>query len=227
MAHRTVMCFGDSNTHGTRAMRHLDDRRRHERSARWPSVMATALGPDWEVIAEGQPGRTSVFEDPIEGIHKSGLRALPALLESHRPLDLVLIMLGTNDLKACFGLSATDIARGIQRLGLEVARSDSGPDGAAPKVMLLAPVCVIETGCLADVFAGGAEKSAALPGHLAQIAAAQGFGFADINTVANVDPVDGIHLSADSHIAIGAHIAKAVADVMPKAQQGGQNAQGN
>lgn len=215
MAPRTLLCFGDSNTHGTLAMRHMGDRRRLIGAERWPSVMAAALGPDWEVIAEGHPGRTTVFEDPIEGVHKSGLRALPALLESHRPLDLVLIMLGTNDLKARFGLSAHDIALGVQRLALDVRGSDSGPDGQAPQVMLAAPVKAVEAGCLAPIFAGCAEKSAALPAHLAQIATDHGFGFADANAVAAVDPVDGIHLNADSHAAIGAHLAQAVNDFMP------------
>ena len=214
MAARTALCFGDSNTHGTLAMRHMGDRRRLDRDQRWPSVMAAALGDSWDIIAEGHPGRTSVFEDPIEGKHKSGLRVLHALLESHRPLDLVLIMLGTNDLKARFGLSASDIALGIQRLGQEVRRSDSGPDGAPPRVMLVAPVRVLEADCLADIFAGAKNKSTALPGHLAQIAASQDFGFADTNSVAQVDPVDGIHLSAESHAAIGAHVAKAVSDFM-------------
>ncbi|WP_108837190.1 SGNH/GDSL hydrolase family protein [Tateyamaria sp. Alg231-49] len=214
MPQRTVLCFGDSNIHGTRAMRHMGDRRRLERNQRWPTVMATVLGPDWDVIAEGHPGRTSVFEDPIEGAHKSGLRALHALLESHRPIDLVLIMLGTNDLKARFGLSASDIALGIQRLALEVRRSDSGPDGTAPQVMLMAPVRVLEMGCLSEIFSGAENTSSALPGHLAQIAASQDFGFTDTNSVARVDPVDGVHLSAESHAAIGAHVAKAVTDFM-------------
>ncbi|MEO0380729.1 MAG: SGNH/GDSL hydrolase family protein [Pseudomonadota bacterium] len=214
MRQRTALCFGDSNTHGTVAMVHPMDRRRFDRAKRWPTVMAGALGPDWEVIAEGHPGRTSVFEDPIEGIHKSGVRALPALLESHRPLDLVVIMLGTNDLKARFGLSTNDIALGIERLGQEVARSDSGPNRSVPQVMLVAPVCVIEAGCLAEIFAGATEKSAALPQRMEQIATANGFGFVDTNAVARIDPVDGIHLSADSHAAIGAHIAKAVVDFM-------------
>ncbi|MEO9572591.1 MAG: SGNH/GDSL hydrolase family protein [Tateyamaria sp.] len=210
----TVLCFGDSNTHGTLAMHHMGDRRRLARDQRWPSVMAETLGANWDVIAEGHPGRTSVFEDPIEGEHKSGLRALHALLESHRPLDLVLIMLGTNDLKARFGLSASDIALGIQRLALEVRRSDSGPNGTPPQVMLVAPVRVIEAGCLAEIFAGAENTSTALPGHLAKIAASQNFGFADTNSVARVDPVDGIHLSEESHAAIGAHVAKAVTDFM-------------
>ncbi|WP_299730366.1 SGNH/GDSL hydrolase family protein [uncultured Tateyamaria sp.] len=215
MAPRTILCFGDSNTHGTLAMRHMGDRRRLARAERWPSVMGAALGPDWEVIAEGHPGRTTVFEDPIEGEHKSGLRTLPALLETHRPIDLVLLMLGTNDLKARFGLTAFDIALGVQRLALDVRRSDSGPDGAPPQVMLVAPVKAVEAGCLAPIFTGCAETSAALPAHLSQIATAHGFGFADANAVARVDPVDGIHLSAESHAAIGAHLAQAVTDFMP------------
>lgn len=214
MARRTVLCFGDSNTHGTLPMHFMGDRRRLGRAERWPSVMAATLGPDWDVIAEGHPGRTSVFEDPIEGAHKSGLRCLPALLESHRPLDLVILMLGTNDLKARFGLTARDIALGVQRLALDIARSDSGPEAQAPRVMVVAPVQVMEAGCLADIFAGASPKSAALPEQLAQIATAHGFGFADLNTVAQVDPVDGIHLSADSHAAIGAHVARAVTAFM-------------
>ncbi|MEL6806467.1 MAG: SGNH/GDSL hydrolase family protein [Pseudomonadota bacterium] len=214
MPPRTVLCFGDSNTHGTLAMRHAGDRRRLDRRQRWPSVMAETLGASWDVIAEGHPGRTSVFEDPIEGAHKSGLRALHALLESHRPLDLVLIMLGTNDLKARFGLSTNDIALGIQRLGQDILRSDSGPDHSAPQVILVAPVRATEAGCLAEIFAGAPDKSAALPQRLAQIATDNGFGFVDANDVATVDPVDGIHLSADSHAAIGAHIARAVTEFM-------------
>lgn len=207
---RTVLCFGDSNTHGTLAMATTVDRRRLDRPDRWPSVMAAALGADVEVIAEGHPGRTTVFEDPIEGVEKSGLRALPVLLESHRPIDLVLVMLGTNDMKARFGQSAVDVALGLQRIGMEIRRSDSGPDRQPPQVMLIAPVRAMETGIFTDVFAGAAAKSAALPGVLARIAKAQGFGFVDLNEVAQVDPVDGIHLDRAAHAAIGAYLADAV-----------------
>jgi len=214
MAPRTLLCFGDSNTHGTQAMRHMGDRRRLPRPERWPSVMGAALAPEWDVIAEGHPGRTTVFEDPVEGVHKSGLRTLPALLESHRPLDLVLIMLGTNDLKARFGLTAFDIALGVQRLALDVRRSDSGPDGRPPQVILVAPVSARPAGCLAPIFEGCAPTSAALPGHLGQIAAANDLGFVDLNAVAQVDPVDGIHLDAKGHAAIGAHVARAVTEFM-------------
>ena len=214
MAVRSVLCFGDSNTHGTRAMRTPTDKHRHPKPQRWPSVMATALGEDWDVIAEGHPGRTTVHDDPIEGAHKNGFRVLHALLESHRPLDLVILMLGTNDLKARFGLSAHDIMLGVQRLVGELQRSDCGPEGRAPAVLVVAPVAVSETGIFTEIFAQAAAKSAELPNLLCAMAARSGAGFVDLNPVASIDPVDGIHLDAQAHAAIGAQIAQAVQDHM-------------
>ena len=207
----SILCFGDSNTHGTLAHRHLGDKRRLEKPDRWPSVMSAALGPDYDVIAEGHPGRTSVLEDPIEGVEKSGLRAIKILLESHRPIDLVIVMLGTNDTKARFGQSAVDIALGIQRIAMEISRSDCGPNGQPPHVMLVAPARIQETGIFKDIFAGAAAKSTALPGYLKEVAELHGFGFVDINTVAQVDPIDGIHLDVATHSAIGTHLASEVA----------------
>ncbi|WP_375230220.1 SGNH/GDSL hydrolase family protein [Roseobacter sp. S98] len=207
-----VLCFGDSNTHGTQAMRFWGDRRRFAREARWPDVMARELGAGWDVIAEGHPGRTAVFDDPIEGSHKNGQRALPVLLESHRPLDLVVVMLGTNDLKARFGVSATDIALGIERLVQDISRSDAGPDGNAPTVIIAAPAGATETGIFEEIFAGAAAKSRALPAILEQMATRHGVGFFNAGSVAEVDPVDGIHLSAQAHEAIG----RAMADTVRK-----------
>ena len=93
---KTIVCFGDSNTHGTCPMRDLDDVGRFDAQTRWPGVMAAALGAGWQVIEEGHPGRTTVHDDPLEGRHKNGMPALLVALETHRPIDLVIIMLGTN-----------------------------------------------------------------------------------------------------------------------------------
>ncbi|MEP5088996.1 MAG: SGNH/GDSL hydrolase family protein [Paracoccaceae bacterium] len=210
MQTRSILCFGDSNTHGTRAMRDLGDRIRFDKGRRWPDIMATRLGDGWEVIAEGHPGRTAVFDDPIEGTHKNGLRSLHALLESHRPLDLVIIMLGTNDLKARFNATASDIVLGIQRLALEVLRSDCGPEGAAPQVVLVAPVPILEAGVLAEIFAGGSIKSKAVPSLVQNVAARHRFGFVEAGKVASVDPTDGVHLDEVAHAAIGSEMATAV-----------------
>ena len=210
---RTVLCFGDSNTHGTRAIARWGDRGRFDHAARWPSVMAKQLGEGWEVIAEGHPGRTAVFDDPVEGAHKNGLRALPVLLESHKPLDLVIVMLGTNDLKARFGVPASDIALGLERIVQAIRLSDAGPEGAAPRVLLAAPVPVIETGVLETMFAGGAEKARALPPLLAEVAARQGTGFFDLAPVAVVDTTDGVHLGTAAQAAIGRAMAQAVTEL--------------
>lgn len=217
---RTVLCFGDSNTHGTRAMRSATDRRRFDKAIRWPSVMAGVLGPDWEVIAEGHPGRTAVFDDPIEGPHKNGQTALPVLLETHRPIDLVIVMLGTNDLKARFNQSAHDIALGLRRLAIDVLRNDSGPDARAPQVLLAAPVPVIEAGAMAQTFAGAAQKSRRIADLLRDVAHELDVGFADMGAVAEVDPVDGIHLTEEAHAAIGSAMAKAVLDSTSRSEEG-------
>lgn len=207
---RTVLCFGDSNTHGTIAMATVAERRRHDKADRWPNVMASELPADWDIIAEGHPGRTAVWDDPIEGQHKNGARVLQALLETHRPIDLVVLMLGTNDLKSRFGLSAHDIALGVQRLVTEIRASDCGPDATAPDVLLAAPVIVHEVGIFEHVFAGAAAKSRQLPTLLRDVAKRHDVGFIDLNTVAQTDPVDGIHLNRNAHAAIGTSMARAV-----------------
>lgn len=97
-------------------MASLDEDRRFGRAIRWPGVLAAALGPGWDVIEEGHPGRTTVHDDPIEGAHRNGLTVLPAIVESHRPVDIAVLMLGTNDHKQRFSLTGFDIARGARRL---------------------------------------------------------------------------------------------------------------
>lgn len=210
---RTALCFGDSNTHGTIAMRTPTDRRRHPLESRWTSVLARQLKDSWHIIPEGHPGRTSVFNDPIEGHHKNGLSALKAILESHRPLDLVVLMLGTNDLKARFSVSAHDIALGLQRLVAEVNASDCGPDGKAPRVLLVAPVAVLEVGIFDQIFAGANQKSKQLPALIETIAQNNAAAFLDANRVATVDPVDGIHLDTTAHDAIGKALAETISDL--------------
>jgi lysophospholipase L1-like esterase len=147
------------------------------------------------------------------------------LLESHRPLDLVVVMLGTNDLKARFGASASDIALGVERLVAEILRSDAGLAGGAPQVLVAAPCAVQETGVFAEVFAGAAPKSHALPAALAAVADRQGAGFFDAGIVASVDAVDGIHLDAAGHAAIGAALAAAVRQQLASREE--SDAQGN
>lgn len=213
MSQKTVMCFGDSNTHGTIALRQPLDIRRFARDVRWPGQMAAALGSDWHVVEEGLPSRTTVHDDPVEGHHKNGVRVLPALLDSHRPLDLVIVMLGTNDLKMRYNVPAMDIAISAEQLLRIIAGSIAGPDLKPPQALLVSPVPIEETGFLAEMFAGGAAKSRLLATYFQSIAARHGAGFFDAGSVAVVDPVDGIHLTADAHAALGGAMARKVRDM--------------
>ena len=199
MSDRVILAFGDSNTHGASAIAPDETWVRYGPEIRWPTRLAGLLGAGWQVVEEGLPGRTTVFDDPISGAHKNGLRVLPAILETHAPVDLVILMLGTNDLKARFSLPAEDIAKGVARLVTEIRRMGAGPAGGNPDILIVAPAPILETGVPGPRMAGGAAKSRRLAALYAELAARTGCGFFDAGTVAEVDPMDGIHLTPGAH----------------------------
>lgn len=206
---RTLLLFGDSNTHGTMPMGDLGLSERYPRDERWAGRLQRLL-PDWEVINEGHPGRTTVHDDPIEGAHRNSLTVLPALLESHRPIDVILIMLGTNDLKERFSVNAGDIALSLERLVRVVRASGAGPDGQPPGVLLVAPPPILEVGCLASMFAGGAAKSRALAAEIAAAAGRTGVPFLDAGQVVAVSPIDGIHFGPEANAPLAQAFAAAI-----------------
>ena len=206
---KTILCYGDSNTHGAVPMEDIDDNRRFGPTERWTGVMRGILGPDWHVVEEGLPGRTTVLDDPIEGLYKNGLTYLPPCLESHRPIDVVTIALGTNDLKTRFGMPAGDIADGAGVL-VETVAAVLGRYGQSAKVLLIAPPPILEVGCLADMFAGGAAKSQAFARHYAAVARRFGAAFLDAGSVIASSKIDGIHFDAAEHQALGKAVAAAV-----------------
>ncbi len=208
MSGPVILAFGDSNTHGTLALADWARRDRLPHADRWTTRLAELTGAT--VIPEGHPGRTTVHDDPVEGAHKNGLAALPVALETHRPIDLVIVMLGTNDCKPRFAVGPVDIARSVDRLLDVIAASGAGPGGRAPALLVAAPVPVREEGLLAEIFAGGAAKSQALAKPLAEMAAARGAWFFDAGLHAEVSPIDGVHLTAEGHAAIADGLAKLV-----------------
>lgn len=207
---RTVLCFGDSNTYGAVPSLARGGGRRYAPDRRWPGVMRRQLGSDWHVIEEGQPGRTTIREDPIEGSHKSGLKALPVILESHMPLDLVVLMLGTNDLKHRFAATPADIADSIEVLVRTIQRSEAGPSGAGPAVLVVIPAPILEVGRFGDMFLGGAAKSLQLAAAIRDMAHRCGTGLVDAGALVESSPVDGIHFDSDAQRLLGSEIAKAV-----------------
>lgn len=209
---RRLLCYGDSNTHGTPPMTFLNQRERFDHQTRWTGHLRNSLGPDWEIIEEGLPGRTTLHDDPIDGAHMNGLSHLPVSLNSHRPLDLVCIMLGTNDLKARFLVPALEILISLRLLAQAVHNSDTGPDQSSPKVLIVLPPPIQEVGILSDVFQGGNKRSL----HMKELAP----GFFNENDLTwmdagkhmEVSPIDGIHFDKVGHQKLGLAVAKAILD---------------
>lgn len=203
---KNVLCFGDSNTYGTVPLHGPGDEHRYDGRTRWPGVMRKILGHSWHVIEEGLPGRTTIRDDLIEGTFKNGKRYLAACLESHRPLDVIVLTLGTNDLKARFGAPPEDIAAGVDILaGIIAATPNLGHPPA--KLLIVCPPPIILVGFLGVMFAGGVEKSKALPPLYEAVAHKHGAAFLDAGKLVSVSPRDGIHYEASEHLILGQTIA--------------------
>ena len=199
---RKVLIYGDSNSFGTAPTLRLADECVHALGVRWGDVMAKELGAGWQVVTEGLPGRTAVLDDPIEGAYKNGLTVMPAIVLSHRPIDVMVICLGTNDQKARFGLGAQDVALGVMRLAREAMAL-----GVVGQILVVAPPPLRERGDFAEMFAGAEARCAGLAGHMARFSESEGVAFLDAGEVISVDPLDGIHWAAETHAALGPVVA--------------------
>jgi lysophospholipase L1-like esterase len=209
---KTILCFGDSNTWGFRP----DGTGRFEWEARWPGILQRELSGYARIIEEGLSARTTVFDDPVEGVSvcRNGSRHLPILLETHRPIDLVIIFLGVNDLKRRFEAAPFDIAQGAAELVGIVHRSIAGIEGKAPRTLLICPPPVKVLNALADLFEGAIAKSTSLAGHYAWQAGRLGCDFLDAGQVVSLSPVDGIHLDGEGHGLLGAKVAAMVRSIL-------------
>jgi len=207
---KTLVCFGDSNTYGASPMDAAGQSFRYGHGVRWPSRLAALLGPEWHVVEEGLPGRTTCHDNPFDGPHKNGLRALPMVLESHFPMEMIAVMLGTNDLKGYLGQSPLDLAKGLRRILFEISRSSAGPNGGAPEMLVIAPVPVDECGPTAEALPGAAEKSRRATGLYRDLAEEFGARFFDAGSVASASPIDGVHLTEAAHAAIAQGVAKVI-----------------
>ena len=206
---KSILCYGDSNTWGCIPLEGQERAGRFPPDTRWPGVLRRELGDGHWIVEEGLSGRTTVWDDPLEP-HRNGRKLLLPTLLTHQPLDLVIIMLGTNDLKHRMNASAAEIAAGAGMLVDIVSASACGPDGRAPQTLLVCPAPIAEVDQFDDEFEGGAEKSGRLAGHFAAIAEARSCAFLDAGAFIESSNVDGIHLDEPQHAALGAAIAKHV-----------------
>ena len=209
---KTILCYGDSNTWGFDP----GTQGRYDHKTRWPMALKEMLNkntppddPAWWVVEEGLSGRTSCREDPIEG-DTNGLRQLLPILGSHKPIDIVAVMLGTNDLKPRFNPSPFDIARGVQNLVITIQKSDCGPDNTDPKVLMICPPPTVASPVFKHIFGDSVELSKKLPPMYRALAAECGAAFLDAGRYIKSSPADGIHLDPEDH----QKLARAVAELV-------------
>jgi lysophospholipase L1-like esterase len=204
-----VMCFGDSNTHGTPPITELGRYERFGRGQRWPSLLT-----GHEVIEEGLPGRTAMYDDPVMGAHMNGQAGLKIALESHGPIDVLVLMLGTNDVKARFTSTPEQVVGGIASL-LDIAQHRLMQERHGGfQTLLICPPPVVEVGPIRHEFWGGAARSAALPPLYQALAKARGIGFLDAAAVIAVSPIDGVHFGIEEHAKLATAVQEKLVDLL-------------
>ncbi len=199
---KTVLCYGDSLTWGADAA----TGGRHAWQDRWPNVLAAGLGSEVEVITDGLRGRTTAYDEHLADCDRNGARILPTVLYAHAPLDLVILMLGANDMKPHIAGTALAAMQGMRRC-VELVRINAMRDSSTtpPHVLIVAPPALCETADFefSAMFAGGIEQSRMLASFYADLADEQGADFFDAGTVARTTPIDGVHIDAENTRAIG------------------------
>jgi len=206
---KNILCFGDSNTWGYTPI----TKQRYPFDVRWTGVFQSKLGGDFRIIEEGLNGRTTIHDDPNRN-DRNGIKLLPALIESHSPLDLVIIMLGTNDLKASLKQSAESISLGIKQVCEAVLNSEYFCQKSS-KILLISPSFVENVPEEdKDEFEHAKEMSREFSTHYLKVAQELNIHFFDAAKEVKTSPLDGIHWDAEQHIHFGECLAIKVKSIL-------------
>ena len=217
---RHVLVFGDSLTWGWNPTDPIVPTTRHAPEDRWTHHLGEALGEGYEIVVEGLSARTTNMEDPNHPGLMNGAEYLDSAITSHDPLDLVIIMLGTNDTKTHLDRSPFEIGLGMGEL-VNIVQEGPGTgftEWSAPEVLVVSPPPLgleIAPGA-AEAFADSQAKLDELPRIYGLIADAAGAHVFDAATVVDADGVgvDGIHLLAETNAALGEAVAERVREIM-------------
>ena len=210
---KTIVCFGDSNTHGY----NNKNGKRFSEHVRWPMVLQELLGEEYLVREEGLSGRTTVFEDPLyEGL--SGVSMIRPILLTHEPVSLLIIMLGTNDVKERFSATAENISRGLERLIRKAQSVQEAFTEEKPKILIITPYPIDPE--YKDTIVGNemgkdcCEKSKAIIPLYEAVAKRTGCAYLSAQDIPGVEnyPYDYMHLSPEAHKALAEHLAQWIPD---------------
>ncbi len=192
-----ILCYGDSNTWG----RSGKSVTRYPSNIRWAGLLQEKLGETHEIIEEGLRGRTTDFEDDDpEFPGRNGLEYLRPCLETHSPLDVVILWLGTNDLKSRFNRTPVEVGAGLKKNIELIQAIAKDAQGNQSQILLIGPPLVIETNLGSGTqFAGAEKKSRQLATVYEQIAREFQCDFLDLASIVQPGEFDGVHLEPESH----------------------------
>ena len=211
---KKIVCFGDSNTHGYNSK----TGGRFSENERWTKLLDKYLGEEYDIAEEGLEGRTACFEDPLfEGL--CGYNYIYPCIMTHKPIDLLIIMLGTNDVKERFSATPENIAKAMERLIQKVLNTPEAFRNK-PNILLMCPPAINsgyeETYVYGEMGDNCVEKSRALAPLYKQVAKLKGIHFIDAGSIDGVDmyPYDHMHLSLDAHNNLAKYLAKVIPDMI-------------
>ena len=208
---KNILCFGDSNTYGVDIVKGG----RLARQLRYTGILQSLLGEEYFVIEEGFNGRTTVFNDPV-GDYRSGVAFIEMILQTHIPLDLVVIMLGTNDTKAHYSASAATIAKGMRNVCRKILRFDYAPY-SAPKILIVSPIHIgydVENGPFSDFDLASYDKSLHLAEEYIKVSSELNLDFFDAASVAEASELDQIHLDEGGHRKLAEGLALKIRQIL-------------
>jgi len=192
---KRILCYGDSNTWGYIPA----IKKRYPPDLRWPGVLQNLLGDSYEIIEEGVNSRTTVFDDP-KHIGKNGKIYLVPCLETHNPIDIVILFLGTNDIKERFNRNPKQIRAGIEELIKLIKGYAWNNDNKPPRIILVSPTIVDEAvPGVQEKYKGAQVKSEQLGKEYAELAKKYNLEFVDAAKIVLPSKKDGYHLEPNSH----------------------------
>lgn len=210
-----ILCYGDSNTHGATATVPIFERFDYEQ--RWPGKMQQLLGNEYRVYEEGCGGRTTMFDDPIKAHCRNGRTTLLTAIASHKPIDLIILMLGTNDCKKHFGASPGVITMGNRLLIQDIRGHGQLLNRKSVEILLVSPVCIGEhlmEGPFGEMFGPEAiEKSKGMAPRFEKLAAEESCHFLNADLYASVGP-DHLHINAEGHQALASVMAEKAKEIL-------------
>ena len=208
---KSVLCFGDSNTYGVNP----DTEERFNRDERWTGILSSLLGPKYYVIEEGYNGRTTCFSGDSDP-NRSGYKALDIILKSHVPLDLIIIMLGTNDFKAQYSMTAKVSANAIKKLIEKIRKYAISENKKVPEILIVSPIMMgddIENSRFWECGNKERIELQKVPAGYHQVACMMNCHFFDASSVATAGS-DMLHMTRESHKALAESFAEIVKEIL-------------